>query len=225
MTNNKFKKWLLIASLSLNVLFVLFFVLKRVYYANYDYFHPKPTIEERWANFLNSTNNGKEVVFLGTSITQGFNVTKEFNNPQIKNMGFSGNTTNAVLASLKRVVPRKPYKIFIEGGVNDFKYKIPLDTAVNNVLKMIEVVQVETPKTALYIQSEFPTNLKKLNDTIDAYNSRIKSICKLKGVNFIDFHDDFLRYGIIDNSLTLDGTHLNETGYFLWRRNIERFVN
>ncbi|WP_121810947.1 GDSL-type esterase/lipase family protein [Mucilaginibacter kameinonensis] len=224
MLNNKFKRRLLTTSLSLNAVFVLFFVSKRIYYVNYIFFHPSPTVDERWNVFLNSKNDGKEVVFLGTSITQGFNVSKEFNTPLIKNMGFSGNTTSTILSNLKRVISRKPYKIFIEGGINDFKYKIPLDTAVYNIVEMIKSVQLKSPKTVLYIQSEFPTNLKKLNDTINFYNIKIQSICKEKGVNFINMHNDFLRHGSIDSSLTLDGTHLNETGYFFWRKNIEQFV-
>jgi len=223
-TNNKFKRSLLTTSLLCNVLFLLFFIGKRVYYTNYNYFHPKETVGERWNTFLTLKSDDKEIVFLGTSVTEGFNVNKEFNNPKIKNMGFSGNTTNTILANLQRVIARKPYKIFIEGGINDFRYKLPVDTATNNITRMIKLVKSHSPNTILYIQSAFPTNIKKLNDTIKAYNDRTEAICKAMKVRFIDLHNSFLRYGRIDNSLTLDGIHLNETGYFVWRKNLEQFV-
>lgn len=87
MFNNKFKRDLLRVSLSLNILFILFFIGKRFYYGHQSLFHHVKTLDERWADFLKSKPDTGEIIFLGISITEGFPVKDEFNNSKVKNMG------------------------------------------------------------------------------------------------------------------------------------------
>ncbi len=227
MFNNKFKRSLLIASLSLNILFVLFFVGKRLYYGNWLFFHPlKPAdTEQRWSIFLKSKPNKNEIIFLGTSITEGFNVEKGFNNPCVKNMGFAGSISENGIQVINKLIYRKPKKLFIEFGINDFRYAIHTDSVTAHLVAMINLIKAKSPGTGIFIQSVLPTSLDTLNAKIVRYNRSAKSICDSSNVTFINLYPEFLKGDKIDPDLTLDGIHLNQAGYFNWRRLIKGFVN
>ncbi|WP_413668926.1 GDSL-type esterase/lipase family protein [Mucilaginibacter sp. Mucisp86] len=223
MVDNKFKKGLLIASLSLNVLFILFFIGKRFYYSHWSLFHHVKL--DRWSEYLKSKPDTGEIIFLGTSITEGFPVKKEFNNPKVKNMGFAGSISENGIQVIKRLIYRRPQKVFLEFGVNDFKYHISADTVKSNLITMIDIIKAKSPNTKIYVQSVFPTNIDSLNNKIVNYNKEAESICLTKEATFINLYPDFLKGNKIDSDLTIDGTHLSTTGYFNWRRLIDKYVN
>ena len=227
MFNNKFNKRLLITSLSLNILFVLFFVGKRLYYGNWLFFHPqKPSdTEQRRSNFLKSKPNKNEIIFLGTSITEGFNVEKGFDNPFVKNMGFTGSISENGIQVINRLIYRKPKKLFIEFGINDFRYAIPSDTVTAHLVTMINLIKTKSPGTGIFVESVLPTSLDTLNTKIVRYNKDAKSICDSSNVTFINLYPEFLKGDKIDPDLTIDGIHLSQAGYFNWRRLIKGYVN
>ncbi|MFS2189802.1 SGNH/GDSL hydrolase family protein [Mucilaginibacter sp. Mucisp84] len=224
MFNDKFKKSLLIGSLLLNILFVLVFIGKRFYYSHYQLFHHVITMDERWANYLKSNPAG-EVVFLGTSITEGFDVKQEFDSPKVKNMGFAGSISENGIQVINRLIYRKPAKVFIEFGVNDFKYGISEDTVKSHLIRMIDIIKQQSPKTVIFVQSVFPTDRDSLNNKILSYNKQANEICKQKDVTFLNLYPSFLRGNKIDKDLTFDGTHFTEAGYFYWRKLISEVVN
>lgn len=221
MFNNKFKRGVFIVSLSLNILFVLFFIGKRFYYSHETLFHAKV---DRWDEYFKSKPDTGEILFLGTSITEGFPVQKEFNNPLVKNMGFAGSISENGVQVIKRVIYRKPKKVFLEFGVNDFKYNISSDTVQAHLITMIDIIKTKSPLTQIYVQSVLPTDRDTLNNKIMSYNKKAESICLNEGVTFINLYPVFLRGNKIDSDLTYDGTHLTDAGYFNWRRQIDDFV-
>jgi lysophospholipase L1-like esterase len=223
--SNSLKKVLLISSISLNILFILFFIGKRFYYTHWELFHHVITQKERWADLFKSKPNDNEIIFLGTSITEGFNVKKEFNNPFVKNMGFAGSISENGIQVINKLINRKPKKLFLEFGVNDFKYNISPDTVKAHLVSMIDLVRLKSPATIIYVESVLPTGIDSLNNKIIGYNEEAKSICLMKGVTFINLYPNFLKGDKIDSDLTIDGTHLSEAGYFNWKRLIDEFVN
>lgn len=222
MFNNKFKRALLIASLSLNALFVLFFIGKRFYYSHETLFQAKV---DRWDEYLKLKPDAAEVLFLGTSITEGFPVQKEFNNVHVKNMGFAGSISKNGIQVINRLIYRKPKKVFLEFGVNDFKYNISSDTVQAHLASMIDIIKKQSPKTEIFVQSVLPTNMDSLNVKIISYNAEAQKICMQKSVTFINLYPSFLRGNKIDSDLTFDGTHLTDIGYFHWRKLICELVN
>jgi lysophospholipase L1-like esterase len=220
---HNYLNWLRL-SIAVNVMFAMFFIGKRIYYSNYTYFHPGETIAHRWMVILNSKRDPEEVLFLGTSITYGFPFKKEFGNAHIKNLGFSGSISDNVLTNVQKIIVRKPKSIFLEFGVNDFKRHISVDSVLNNLHKIISIMKLQSPGTLIYVQSVLPTSNNQLNYKIMAYNSKVLAESGLSRYTFIDLYPKFLRYDKIDPDLSDDGTHLNDTGYFLWHRLIEQYV-
>ncbi|HPI85609.1 MAG TPA: GDSL-type esterase/lipase family protein, partial [Bacteroidales bacterium] len=60
-----------------------------------------------------------DIVFLGDSLTEGFDLQHYFNLPNLKNRGISGDTTYQVLYRLEEIWNSKPAGLFLMIGIND----------------------------------------------------------------------------------------------------------
>ena len=61
-----------------------------------------------------------DIIFLGNSITaEGKNWSVRLNNPNIRNRGIGGDTTDGVLARTGEIVDSKPTAVFLLIGIND----------------------------------------------------------------------------------------------------------
>jgi lysophospholipase L1-like esterase len=224
-TNNNFKRLIFFFSIALNIATISFFIGKRIYYSNVNYFHPQETSEHRLRNYLMSKKSEESVVFIGTSITLGFPLQKEFSNSRFINLGFAGITNEPLFNVIKQVVKKKPKKIFLEMGINNIRYKLDMETTINTSLNAIEYIKRQSPTTRLYVQSVLPTKFDSLNTPITIYNQRINQYCQQANIKYIDLYPSFVRNGVLDDDLTIDGIHLNETGYFVVRKCIESYAN
>ncbi|OOQ59336.1 GDSL-type esterase/lipase family protein [Mucilaginibacter pedocola] len=218
---NKKKNIALGISILLNVAFVMFFVGKRIYYSNHDFFHPPVNNLTR---LLSEKPDTADVIFLGTSLTYGFPLQEAFNNPHIKNCGQAGITTSGLITHLQQIVKRHPNKIFLEGGINDLRKNLGSEVAYNNIAKMLDMVKAESPKTTIYMQSIMPTDSSYLNKQILPLNGRIETLAKDKNVIYIDLYSALAKNGELDRAATIDGIHFNSVGYYLWRRAIECYL-
>jgi hypothetical protein len=235
---NKRNKYIFILSVALNVLTVCFFVGKRVYYGYQGYKQSHPYISpdslkklEKIKNKYNINCEGifkslqhdtTDIVFLGTSLTQGFPLQEIFNNCRLKNRGVSGNTTNDILNRLDEVVSGRPAKVFLEIGINDLIQKISVDSTYYNIKEIITRIKKQSPKTKIYLQSAIPSD--KSGNT-QSLNALTKTYCLAHGITYINLYPAFDNNGLLKQQLTVDGTHLTAQGYQLWKTEIIRFIN
>ena len=168
-----------------------------------------------------------EIVFLGNSITDIGEWSEIWQNPKVKNRGISGDITFGVLARLDEVLSSKPKKLFVMIGVNDIARNIPDAMILSNYRRLIDRVQIESPRTQLIMQSVLPTNdeFKPFknhygkDDRIRAVNAGMQALCADLGVAFVDLYPRFLdASGKLDKQYTNDGLHLNGAGYMLWKK-------
>ncbi len=168
-----------------------------------------------------------EIVFLGNSITDIGEWSEIWQNPKVKNRGISGDITYGVLARLDEVLSSKPKKLFVMIGVNDIARNIPDAMILSNYRRLIDRVQIESPRTQLIMQSVLPTNdeFKPFknhygkDDRIRAVNAGMQALCADLGVAFVDLYARFLdASGKLDKQYTNDGLHLNGAGYMLWKK-------
>jgi len=66
------------------------------------------------------------------------------------------------------------------------------------------------------MESTLLTAHKDLNIQIDSINKNIIKICSIKHLKFIDLNKTMSYDGYIIPSITIDGIHINKTGYRLW---------
>jgi lysophospholipase L1-like esterase len=169
-----------------------------------------------------------DTVFLGDSLTEGFDLKKYFSDKQLKNRGISGDTTMQVIFRIDEIVNVKPEHVFLMIGINDLFHGSSAEQVTTEISKIIDLIDRPGHLSVLSILPVNETFLVmefNLNTKIYRANDLIRSICKDKGVKYIDLHGDFLdNNGQMDRRYTYDGAHLTDAGYDLWAALIEPYL-
>jgi lysophospholipase L1-like esterase len=172
-----------------------------------------------------------DIIFLGDSITDEGEWTELLANPNIKNRGISGDTTDGVLNRLNQVIESQPQKIFLMIGVNDLVFKNKsVEKTLETYKQILSNLKTKTPKTQVFIQSVLPVNNQKKyyynNDNILALNIKLKYLSQDFKYEYIDIFSHLTdASNQLDTRYTLDGLHLNGQGYLVWKKVIEQYVN
>lgn len=172
------------------------------------------------------------VVFLGDSITDEGNWSGLFPNSLVENRGIGGDTTLGVLNRLDQVIASKPPQIFLMIGTNDLCFGRSIADTITNYRHILTRLQTELPNTQVYIQSVLPFNDKmfpsqslRTNSNISQLNVQIKQLAEEYNYQYIDLSPTFTgEDGRLPSQDTIDGLHLNDTGYLIWRDQIKDLV-
>ena len=171
------------------------------------------------------------IVFLGDSLTEWFNLEEYFARNDLVNRGVAGDITDGVLYRLGEITNARPAKIFLMIGVNDVFQGYSDDHIAHNIKTIIDRILEETPGSKLLVQSILPVNedyfivKDNLNSKIVKINQKLKDFCKLRKLDFIDLHKDFLLHGKLNPDYTYDGGHLTEQGYKNWAQILKSYIN
>ncbi len=161
-----------------------------------------------------------KILLIGDSITEGFELKKFLPEFDAINKGVSGDSTVECLKRInKKFLNGKPDKIFICIGTNDFARDRNDDTILENIKKIIEKILKISHFSKVYITSIFPTrfNSPRPNQRITNFNIKLKELSSKTGCSFFDIHDSFTdNLGMLKESYTNDGLHLNDTAYIKW---------
>jgi len=173
--------------------------------------------------FKSNPLNYNDIVFLGNSITEsGKDWSKRLNYPNIRNRGIGGDVTDGVLARLDEIIYFKPKAVFLLIGINDLWNNNSPDNPsaeyiANNIIKISQVINAQTPKTKIYIQTVLPIEKEKFKNNILKVNEIITANEKDNPYQTIDLYSIFVNEnGLIKKDLSTDGVHLNEKGYDAW---------
>lgn len=193
-----------------------------------SYSYNKPIVDHNTVRLFQSLPiHLGDIVFVGTSLTQGFPLQEMFRNPHLLNRGVGGNTTSDILNRFYEIANREPGKVFIEAGINDITKGISVDSIMRNVDSLVWICKIANPAVKVYLQSVLPTRGEqgKWNSKIIELNKSLERSCQRSGLTYIDTHSNFLDRFEMDQTLTTDGIHLTAEGYQLWKRIIEQYIN
>lgn len=173
-----------------------------------------------------ASNEGRRVVFLGDSITEGWNLDQYFTGRPYYNRGISGQITGQLLGRTKPdVADLQAAVVVVLGGTNDLARQVP-DATIRNNLEAIgmlaESAGIHPVMASLlpvhdYNRGENPRFQRSaFRDParIIELNRWLAALCKSKGWTFLDYHramidaDGRLRHDFSD-----DGLHPNTEGY------------
>jgi lysophospholipase L1-like esterase len=219
----------LIISVLLNLIIISGFVGKKIYN------RLAHTGTNAYADSVNTTKNDilqrlpiqeGDIVFVGNSITERFPMNEMFNSTRVKNRGIGSNSTAHVLSRTAPIAKAKPSKIFIEVGINDLAFNVPLQTIMINFRSIIDTIRAYSPGTGIYITTLLPTIGPDghLMPEIIELNKELVSFCNAMYVTLVDTYTPFVDDKHMDTTLTTDGTHLNYDGYVKYAKALSGYV-
>jgi len=194
---------------------------------------------ERIQDFKTDPIGYNKIVFLGNSITKGGgDWNKRLGTSNIVNRGISGDITEGVLERLEEIGYYKPIAVFLLIGFNNFFTDYNSDSGITpdyiyeNIIRIKKKIEELSPDTEVYIQTILPMDNKKYMKTTAEYsfllpayepsiNTQINKVNSLlinnDAFKVIDLASSFKNQkGLLDNTLSDDGVHLNEAGYSVW---------
>ena len=170
-------------------------------------------------NLRNSKDKSMEnIIFFGDSITAGYDLNKYYSNKHIVNKGISGNKTEDLLNRIETdVFQYNPSKVIVLIGINDLTHGVDSDDILLNIESIINEIQLNRPKTKIYIESIYPVGVNRKdvdNKAIKDLNIKIKKLCKLSDVIYINVFDHLIdKEGNLKKTYTRDDLHLTNLGY------------
>jgi lysophospholipase L1-like esterase len=198
--------------------------------------------KQQWIDRVNSFReqnkkhySEKNVILLGDSITEGFNVDKYFPDRHVLNRGIGADVIgNALPESDKRGILRRmdesvfdcnPNDVFLLIGINDLGSGRKPDTIEAGYREILEQIKKQAPTVHVHVQSVLPTrgNYAKHNANVNDVNKRLQKLAKEFGYDYIDLHSKMTDdKGELKKEFTNDGLHLKPDGYKVWKAEIDR---
>jgi lysophospholipase L1-like esterase len=204
---------------------------------------PTNRLHESWwsqrheAKVAEAQKGGWKVVFIGDSITQGWEVRgravweKYYAYRNALNLGFSGDRTEHVLwrlmnGEIEGVSSR--LVILMLGTNNTGHRRDPPEQTAEGMQKILEILKTKMPEARILLLAVFPRDEKpdgmyrKINDQL---NERLKALADGERVIFLNINDRFLQPdGTLSREIMPDFLHPNEQGYRIWAEAMEPHV-
>ena len=169
-------------------------------------------------------------VFLGDSITNGYNLDEYYPEYPTVKSGVNGYKTQDILNNMNKMVYiYNPSKVFLLIGINDIHSGKSKEYIINNIEKIIDNIKENRKNAKIYVESIYPVNSKmrsnSKNDFTIEVNKAIKKLCKEKNIVYINIHDLLTdNNGDLKKKYTTDGLHLSEDGYKVVTKEITKYL-
>lgn len=184
-----------------------------------------------------------QIVFTGSSLMEMFPINKLLaehgDDTIIYNRGVSGFTTDELFPVIDVcAIDLMPAKLFINIGTNDLSSQsIPIATVIDKYEKIISKVESNVPDVSIYLMAYYPVNpdaaadfmkecLKiRTNSKITAANIEVNKLANRHCQHYIDVNarlKDSL--GRLKAEYTIEGMHINESGYRAIYDDLMRYV-
>ncbi len=189
----------------------------------------------RVENFREQNQIFQNVVLVGDSITEGFSVAKYFPGRRVLNRGIGADVIgNDLPKTDKRGVLKRldesifdcsPCDVFLLIGINDLGDGHSPEVIEAGYREILQRVKAHSPTLRVHIQSVLPTRgtFAKHNANVNDVNRRLQKLAKEFGYDFIDLHSQMTDdKGELKKEFTVEGLHLTDPAYKVWKAQIER---
>ena len=175
----------------------------------------------------------QNVVLLGDSITEGFDVVKHFPGRRVLNRGIGAdvignnmppNDPRGVLQRLDNSVFNcAATDVFILIGINDLNSGRDVDGMEAGYRTLLQQLRAHSPDLRIHVQSVLPTRGEhdRRNAPVREFNTRLKRLAEEYKCTFIDLHALMSdSEGRLKAEFTNDGLHLTDAAYAVWREKV-----
>jgi len=189
----------------------------------------------RVQNFREQNQVFQNVVLVGDSITEGFDVAKYFPGRRVLNRGIGADVIgNALPPDDKRGVLKRMDESFFDCsardaflliGINDLGDGHTPEVMEAGYREILDRIKKQAPMLRVHVQSVLPTRgaHAKHNANVNDFNQRLQKLAKEYGYDYIDLHSQMADdKGELKKEFTADGLHLNAEGYKVWKAQIDR---
>lgn len=165
----------------------------------------------------------RKTVFFGDSLIHGYDLKYYFPEKEIYNCGVDGATTDLLLHLQPYAIrDYNPEKVVLLIGTNDLSDRWQFDKLeiAFNVFKLVEIMRNNNPGLDIVVISPLPIDESRKN-TKCRNNMQLRilgneirdALQSFIGLTYVDVFDAFIENGMLNESFTEDGLHLNEKGY------------
>lgn len=171
-----------------------------------------------------------DIVFLGNSITEGFDLGHYFPEYQAVNRGIIADHIDGILERLDNsALSLHPKQLFLMIGINDIGDKRNDDYLKAMFVTLVDTLIISLPETDLYLLSILPTTPRWKNcppDQIKRMNEFLAELALEKDLVFINLYPYFLGdMQYLNPDLTKDGLHPNQSGYDIMAEKIKPLLS
>ncbi len=166
-----------------------------------------------------------DVVFLGDSLTAGYDVKVNYPEYLVTNRAIGGETTYGLKNRLAvSVLDLKPKVcVMLIGGNNP-------DTMFQDYEDMLIIFKEQMPETKVILVSHAPTSgpdWGERNVTFAYNNVKIKILAEKYGYEFVDIYSPMLdlETGEMDERYTVDGAHFTADGYSVYTAQLKPVID
>jgi len=165
-------------------------------------------------------------LFLGDSITQGFDLERYFPGRDFVNHGIAGHTSADVLEVMHAGwFSNRPDVVFLCIGTNDLAGDYQQADTLNNIRRLLGMIREYAQEGArIYLTSLFPTrhNPPRPNPVINDLNAALHKLAWDEKTEYLHLNPFFKDYnGQLRREFTDDGLHLNMNAYQVWVQSIQ----
>lgn len=177
-----------------------------------------------------SSKDEKRVVFIGDSITDGWNLTRFFPGKSYINRGIGGQTTPQMLLRFRAdVIDLKAKVVVILAGTNDIAGNtgfMSLEDTARNLISMVELAKANNIRvilsSVLAVNDRVKNNEGVLlvqtksrpNEKITAMNDWLKKYAADNNLIYLDYYSATIdKDGTLKDGISYDGLHPNADGY------------
>lgn len=211
------------------ILFLLFVVSGSISLQAQDPLRFQKEVEELTKNDP-SVNTKNLILFTGSSSIRLWpNLSKSFPAHNVLNRGFGGSEMSDLLYYSKTLILNYvPRKIFIYEGDNDLNAGRTAEQILTHADSLLAAIRKELPKAKVIFISPKPSEARwHLKTVYEDFNAKLKNWTKSrKDVYFADVWTPMLdaNGNLLPGLLLEDNLHMNEKGYAIWTKVLNRFL-
>ena len=194
----------------------------------------------RHYGFVERARQGKcDVLFLGDSITDGWNNQKElwaryYAPLKAVNFGISGDRTENIIWRITNgeLGGIQPKVVMLLIGTNNTSKGDSAEDIARGVTVIVRTLQARLPKAKILLLGVYPRGANpadaktaQFRANISAVNAIISKLDDGAGVRYLYFGDKFLASdGALPKSLMPDALHLSKDGYQIWADSVNPVI-
>ncbi len=180
--------------------------------------------QEKLSLFSKLSQNKKDIVLYGDSITDNAEWHELLIGCNLANRGIQGEKTAGLLSRLESGHVLGANTALVMIGINDILSEVDLERIQTNYINIIELLRGNYDRVVVQSTLHVADHMTDTNDKVDTLNHFLKlQKEKYANVEYLNVNERLSHGGQLRSNYTFDGVHLNGDAYVEWAKLLEPF--